>query len=249
MFRPFQTCKEYNTNMYIFSELRKDKAKMSEEHRILILGCGEAGKSTFIKQMEIIHAQGLGDNSARLDKKTLIAGNIVSAMGTLVREMSFVQENQLHDSEELSEAVGRLSSMPNFPTEHNIHAMKYEEKLVLDRADDIKLLWECEPIQTTYKRRNEFQIVECARYFLSKVHEVMQPDYVPSDDDILQIRVQTIGINEHVFQMKGGGANRKLIMVGIRIWLQDIPTPSLNPGLLNPSLFNHELLNPRPLSG
>merc|ERR1740122_893518 len=51
-------------------QLKKDRARMSEEHRILILGCGEAGKSTFIKQMEIIHAQGLGDNSARLDKKT-----------------------------------------------------------------------------------------------------------------------------------------------------------------------------------
>ena len=203
--------------MYFFSELKKDRARMSEEHRILILGCGEAGKSTFIKQMEIIHANGLGDDSARLEKKPLIAGNIVSAMGTLVREMSFVQENQLHDIEALSEAVGRLSRMPNFPQENTAHAMRYDEKLVLDRADDIKLLWECEPIQTTYKRRNEFQIVECARYFLSKVHDVMQPNYVPSDDDILQIRVQTTGIVEHEFLMKGGGANRKLIMVDIRI--------------------------------
>ena len=217
MFILFQTCKEYNILIYIFSELKKDRARMSEEHRILILGCGEAGKSTFIKQMEIIHAQGLGDNSARLDKKPLIAGNIVSAIGTLVREMSFVQENQLHDIEALSEAVGRLSRMPNFPQESNAEAMRYDEKLVLDRADDIKLLWDSEPIQTTYKRRNEFQIVECARYFLSKVHEVMEPDYVPTDDDILQIRIQTIGINEHVFNMKGGGANRKLIMVGIRL--------------------------------
>ncbi|MCP3852786.1 MAG: hypothetical protein GY694_21545, partial [Gammaproteobacteria bacterium] len=94
---------------------------MSEEHRILILGCGEAGKSTFIKQMEIIHAAGLGDDSARLDKKPLIAGNIVSAMGTLIRCMSFVQENQLHDNDELSEAVGRLSRMPNFPQENTAH--------------------------------------------------------------------------------------------------------------------------------
>jgi len=148
-------------------------------------------------------------------KKPLIAGNIVSAIGTLVREMSFVQENQLHDIEELSEAVGRLSRMPNFPQESNAEAMRYDEKLVLDRADDIKLLWDSEPIQTTYKRRNEFQIVECARYFLSKVHEVMEPDYVPTDDDILQIRIQTIGINEHVFNMKGGGANRKLIMIDV----------------------------------
>ena len=102
---------------YSFLELMKDKAKKSEEHHILVLGCSEAGKSTFIKQMQIIHSSGLGSNSARLDKKELIAGNIMSAIGTLVREMSFVQENQLHDIEELSEAVGRLFKMPHFPHE------------------------------------------------------------------------------------------------------------------------------------
>ena len=205
----------------------KDKAKKSEEHHILILGCSEAGKSTFVKQMQIIHSSGLGSNSARLDKKELIAGNIMSAIGTLVREMSFVQENQLHDIEELSEAVGRLSRMAYFS--HGIHeatsnSMRYDEKVVLERADDIKLLWECEPIQTTYKRRNEFQIVECARYFLSKVHEVMQPVYVPTDDDILQIREQTIGVVEHTFEFENSyldkngvriHRNRKLVMVGI----------------------------------
>ena len=203
--------------MYSFLELKKDAAKKNEEHHILILGCGDAGKSTFIKQMEIIHANGLGDYSAHMDKKQLIAGNIVSAMGTLVRQMSFVQENKLLDIEELSEAVERLSRMPNFPQEATSSDMRYAEKLVQERADDIKLLWECEPIQTTYKRRNEFQIVECAQYFLSKVHEVMHPDYVPTDDDILQIQIQTTDITENMYQMKAGIKNCKLIMVGIKI--------------------------------
>ena len=157
--------------------------------------------------MQIIHSDGLGDGEKRKDKMPQITKNIMEAIITLIKEMSFVQENQLHENDELSEAVGRIGLMED---------KDLTPEGVLERADDIKLLWESEPIQTTYARRNEFQIVECARYFLSKVHEVMQPDYVPSDDDILQIRVQTIGINEHVFNMKGGGANRKLIMVGIR---------------------------------
>ena len=73
---------------------------------------------------------------------------------------------------------------------------------ILQRADDIKLLWESSPIQTTYARRNEFQIVECARYFLSKVHEVLHPDYVPTEQDLLQMRMQTIGIIEYKFEMQ-----------------------------------------------
>ena len=194
----------------------KTKQKNKVGQCILLLGCGEVGKSTFIKQMHIILGTGLGDISNRMDKKAVIAGNIVSALGSLIREMSFVQENQLHDIEELSEAVGRLSRMPNFPQEvPGYEGPRYEPKLVLDSADDIKLLWECEPIQATYKRRNEFQIVECAKYFLSRVHEIMQPDYIPTDDDILQIQVQTIGICEHPFQLQGGGRGSKVVMVSV----------------------------------
>ena len=165
--------------------------------------------------MQIIHGSGLGDIINRMDKKPLIAGNIVSAISTLIKEMSFVEKNQLHGIEKLSKAFGRLSKMPDFPKELSSYSMNYPQEHVLERAVDIKLLWECKQIQATYERRNEFQIVECARYFLSKVHDVMQPDYVPTDDDILQIRVQTIGIADYQLQMLDFGRNHKLLMVSI----------------------------------
>ena len=190
----------------MISALRKEKDVKEDEHRILILGCGEAGKSTFIKQMQIIHSDGLGDGEKRKDKMPQITKNIMEAIITLIKEMSFVQENQLHENDELSEAVGRIGLMED---------KDLTPEGVLERADDIKLLWESEPIQTTYARRNEFQIVECARYFLSKVHEVLAPNYIPSDQDILQIRHQTIGIVEYKFEMNYGGSRRRtLIMVG-----------------------------------
>ena len=198
-----------------FTDIQQERIEKEDEHNILILGSTGSGKTTFLKQMQIIHGNGLGDISTRMDKKPLIAGNIVSAMGTLIRKMTLAQENQLHAIEALSKAVGRVSRMPNFHKEATFGAMRYDEKLVQDRADDIKLLWDCEPIQATYERRNEFQIVECAQYFLSKVHEVMQPGYVPTDDDILQIRDQTIGITDYQFQMHSGGRDRKLLMVSI----------------------------------
>ena len=49
------------------------------EHRILLLGCGEAGKSTFIKQMRIIHSGGFSDRE-KLEIKRAIANNILSAV-------------------------------------------------------------------------------------------------------------------------------------------------------------------------
>ena len=97
--------------------------------------------------------------------------------------------------------VGKLEDQNNTP------------EVIFERADDIKLLWESEPIQITYERRNEFQIVECAKYFLSRVHEVLAPDYIPTDQDLLQTRQRTIGIVEYKFEMEGAGRKRTLIMV------------------------------------
>jgi hypothetical protein len=34
-----------------------------------------------------------------------------------------------------------------------------------------------------------FQLVECAKYFLSRVEEVMDPDYEPTDNDIVQVSI------------------------------------------------------------
>ena len=102
--------------------------------------------------------------------------------------------------------------MPKMTDEYH-----YPPEAVMARANDIKLLWESKTIQKTYERRSAFQIVECARYFLSKVMEVMQPDYVPTDDDLLQTRQQTIGISEYMFDMKDEGGKKRTLKMASKI--------------------------------
>ena len=69
--------------LYNFSDLKAEKKIRQREHRILLLGCGEAGKSTFIKQMRIIHSAGF-TNEERLSFKRNIASNILSAIQVLL---------------------------------------------------------------------------------------------------------------------------------------------------------------------
>jgi len=58
-------------------------------------------------------------------------------------------------------------------------------------------------------------MVECAKYFLSRVESVMDPDYEPTDNDIVQARVKTEGIIEHEFEIstRKGEMKKKLILV------------------------------------
>ncbi len=89
----------------------------------------------------------------------------------------------------------------------------------MEHCSRIRRLWDSGPVQSAYRSRARFQLVECARYFLSRCEQVLLPEYVPSDQDIVQVRVKTTGIIEHDFEisMQGGGSRRKekLILVGL----------------------------------
>lgn len=55
-----------------------------------VLGTGEAGKSTFIKQMRIIHGQGYSD-SDRAEFRVLVYRNIFMGMQILVKAMEHLK--------------------------------------------------------------------------------------------------------------------------------------------------------------
>lgn len=66
--------------------LRQEKRDSYKEKKLLLLGTGEAGKSTFVKQMRIIHGAGYGVDDKRKFVK-LVYENIFRAMHSLIYAM------------------------------------------------------------------------------------------------------------------------------------------------------------------
>ena len=66
-------------NNRLLPELKKDRELQHREHNCLLLGCGEAGKSTFIKQMRIINEHKFTEEELKSFKQAM-AVNIHSAM-------------------------------------------------------------------------------------------------------------------------------------------------------------------------
>lgn len=70
-------------NREIDNELRRNKRARRREIKLLLLGTGESGKSTFIKQMRIIHGEGFPENH-RCEMRHLVYQNIMSSMQKMV---------------------------------------------------------------------------------------------------------------------------------------------------------------------
>ena len=144
--------------------------------------------------MRIIHSAGFPEEEKKEQKKD-IANNIASAILTLLDKATFAEESALTSRDDTSEAYDRVVSQiqMNRETVNSDMVAKATPQEIFELKDDIKALWESEEIQAVYERRNTFQIVECARYFLNKVEEVCAEEYVPNDQDMVQIRVRTTG--------------------------------------------------------
>ncbi|XP_054917874.1 guanine nucleotide-binding protein G(s) subunit alpha isoform X2 [Dermacentor andersoni] len=177
-------------NKKIEKQIQKDKQIYRATHRLLLLGAGESGKSTIVKQMRILHVNGFSEEEKK-QKIEDIKKNIRDAILTITGAMStLVPPVQLEKSENQwrVDYIQDVASSPDFdyPAEFYEHT---------------EILWKDKGVQAAFERSNEYQLIDCAKYFLDRVATIKQPDYTPNEQDILRCRVLTSGIFETKFQV------------------------------------------------
>ncbi|XP_054908706.1 guanine nucleotide-binding protein subunit alpha-11-like [Poeciliopsis prolifica] len=180
---------EEHISREIEKQIRKDKEKLKKEVKLLLLGTGESGKSTFVKQMRIIHGKGYNE-SEKKDFIKLVCQNIITAMQALIEAMETLNIDFV-DDENISYA-DKLSPVDSTEV----------YRLDFWQVDAIKRVWSDLGVQKCYDRRREFQLSDSAKYYLSDIDRITAPGYVPTLEDILRVRVPTTGIIEYPFPMK-----------------------------------------------
>ncbi|KAJ6247446.1 guanine nucleotide-binding protein g(o) subunit alpha [Anaeramoeba flamelloides] len=157
---------------------------------ILILGTGDSGKSTFVKQIELIYKDGF-DQTKRNLYKTSIQNNLLVHTQRLIQGANGFG---LEFKDENLEIARILLKLNKTVTDNE----DYEPEELFDM---IKTLWDDESIKDTFRRRSSLQIPDAAEHFLNDIDRIGNEDYVPSDKDILYCRIPTVGIKEVSFKV------------------------------------------------
>lgn len=177
-------------NQEIERQIKKDKRDQRKELKLLLLGTGESGKSTFIKQMRIIHGSGYSDEDKRSFIK-LVYQNIYMAMNSMIRAMEGLKipyKSEINESE-----YAKIIKAVDFETVTTL-----EDSHVVA----IKSLWSDPGIKECYDRRREYQLTDSAKYYLDSIDRISQKDYLPTEQDVLRVRVPTTGIIEYPFMLE-----------------------------------------------
>ncbi|KAK7929597.1 hypothetical protein WMY93_005992 [Mugilogobius chulae] len=157
--------------------LARERRAVRRLVKILLLGAGESGKSTFLKQMRIINGHEF-DQKALLDFRDTIYDNILKGMRVLVdaRDKLGISWERCENEKQgmlVMSWEGRVGTTGVEPGEFQLYVMA------------LSALWADSGIQEAYCRRSEFQL-----------------NYIPSKQDILFARKATKGIVEHDFFIK-----------------------------------------------
>ncbi|KAJ0170175.1 hypothetical protein K1T71_014103 [Dendrolimus kikuchii] len=157
--------------------------------KLLLLGTGESGKTTIIKQMKILHVQGFS-NSDRAEMVRYIRHNIHESIYDIVHNMTPL-------------SIG-LQNIKNIQSQQYILKLGAEgpREYTEDYIDHVRSLWRDGGVRECFRRSNEYQLIDSAEYFLDRIDLIEKSDYLPSDADILRCRRKTTGIQKIEFKVK-----------------------------------------------
>jgi len=167
--------------------LKDESIKALTSFKVLLLGAGESGKSTVVKQLKVIYKVEI-DEQEMQNYRVTIHNNTVTSMQV------FIDAAERFDYEFEREEDKVLAN--------NVKNVVFEENklMSMELAQSIAALWETKPIKMAYERRAEFWNLDSAPYYFTHALRFAEEDFEPTEEDRIMARVRTTGIVTTNFQ-------------------------------------------------
>jgi len=136
------------TNL-IDMQLKDDLIKDSKQDKILLLGTGQSGKSTIVKQMKILHLNGFSEKEL-LDYRNIVFDNTIDSLKDILQGM-YKLGIEFAINERRTDAKQFLS------------VCEYSTELNEDFGCLMKRIWLDADTQACFFRSREYQLADSAK--------------------------------------------------------------------------------------
>lgn len=160
-------------------QLKDAQALEAFVFKILLLGAGESGKSTVVKQVKLIW-KGAVTAKERQEYAQAIRKNCIDCMQTMIENMEVLNISTVNAGMDV--VVQRVK------------AISPEQTLTPELARDISSLWGDPGVRACYDRRDEYWLLDACSYYFDECERLAEEDFEPTEEDMLMTRVRTTGI-------------------------------------------------------
>ncbi|XP_068585051.1 guanine nucleotide binding protein (G protein) alpha v1 isoform X2 [Cebidichthys violaceus] len=158
--------------------------------KILLLGAAESGKSTLVKQMKIIHSHGFTKQELTSFKPAVL-DNLLTSMKFVLHGMGVLRIN--------------LANTRNKVHAHSVlscgRCFDEEQVLFPFLSHALSCLLADQGVRAAAARGYEYELNDSALYFFENLTRITSPDYVPTETDVLRVRLRTTGVIETQFKV------------------------------------------------
>ena len=169
----------------------KDRESYKKEVKLLLLGAGESGKSTIVKQMRVIHEDGYTPGE-RKQYRPVVHSNTIQSLFAILNAM---KKLDIHFSDAARQADLKMIS--------TITGNSGEREITYELGEIMERLWHDKGVQQCYTRSREYQLNDSAAYYLNELRRISDPSYVPTEEDVLKTRIRTSGVVQVTSDIEG----------------------------------------------
>jgi GTPase SAR1 family protein len=170
--------------------LAQNRKKERDVIRLLLVGAGESGKSTVLKQMKILNNEHSPFSPREISElKEICLSNTWKSFQQI---LTGCEELKIEYSKEETDGLARTILETEFmDTDGKLDFIRAH--LLAVKADDC--------VDKVMERSHEIRLLDSAPYWLENLDRILAADFVPTQDDILRTRQATAGVIETDFEI------------------------------------------------
>lgn len=181
--------------------IHRDEKVMQKVVKLLLLGAGESGKSTILKQMKLIYTKDGFTKNEKEEWRVIIFNNILDGLRMTIDAM-----------EEFGIKFEYDNTSIHLPVIMQEKDLRPYEPIPIEYLRAFKDMWKDPGIQKAVERGNEYALHDNLAYFFIDLDRLFNKEFVPTDQDVLRARLRTTGITETVFEL--GSLQYRMFDVG-----------------------------------